>query len=91
MEKRIESNAFRRAALNSESNRLLWLLYILGKVSLIVIARDLAAGQVRLLCAQLLLLALVVAYETFALVIVKKALRKQEDVPFRFCTRTKGA
>jgi serine phosphatase RsbU (regulator of sigma subunit) len=79
-EKRIESKAFRSAALRSESKRILWLLCILGALLPGVIVRNLAAGQVRLLYAQTLLLVLAVAYEIFALGIVKRALRMEQDV-----------
>jgi serine phosphatase RsbU (regulator of sigma subunit) len=78
---RIESEAFRRSALSSEAKRILWLLGILGALTLGVIARNLAARQVGLLSAQLLVLALAVAYETLALAIVKKALRTEQKVP----------
>lgn len=77
----LESKAFRQAALNSESYRILWLLCILGALIPGLIARNLAAGQVRLLYTQLLGLMLVVAYEAFALAKIKNALGKQEDVP----------
>ena len=80
VENRIESKAFRSAALRSESHRILWLICILGTLMLAVIVRNVAAGQVRLLYAQLLLLVLAVAYEIFALAIVRRALRMERDV-----------
>jgi len=45
-----------------------------------VIARNLAAAQVRLLYAQLLLLVLAALYEILALAIVRRALRMERDV-----------
>lgn len=80
-EVRVEYNTFQREALKSESNRILGLLCILVALMFLVIARNIAAGQLRLLYAQVLVLALAIAYETFALVIVKRALRLEQDVP----------
>lgn len=79
-EPRIESQAFRRATLSSESYQIVWLLCILAALTLAVIARDVAAGKFRLLYAQLVVLALAIAYESFALARVKKALRKGQDI-----------
>ena len=77
----IESWAFQRAALESESRRILGLLCLLGALALYTLARGLAAGELRLLMAQTLLLALALAYEGFMLAFVRRALRTGEDVP----------
>jgi hypothetical protein len=53
-EKGIQSKAFQRAALSSESNRIHWLVYILVALMLGVVVRNLFIGQFRLLYAQTL-------------------------------------
>lgn len=80
IESPIESRSFKRAALSSEAYRIFWLFWILGALIVFVSARDIAAGQFRLLFAQLLGLLLVSAYETFALVKVKQALRAEREL-----------
>ena len=79
--RQIESWAFQRAALESESRRILGLLCLLGALALYTVARGLAAGEFRLLLAQTLLLALALAYEGFMLAVVRRALRSRRDVP----------
>jgi serine phosphatase RsbU (regulator of sigma subunit) len=78
---KIESKAFQRAALNSESFRVLRLLCLLGALVLYAIVSGLAAGTFRLLLAQTLVLGLAIAYEAFMLAVVKRALRQERDVP----------
>ena len=77
----IESEAFRRAALRSEAYRIEGLLCLLGALMLYVLARGLAAGQMRLLLAEALLVSLAVAYEALMLFVVRRALRRGEDAP----------
>jgi serine phosphatase RsbU (regulator of sigma subunit) len=77
----IESWAFQRAALESESRRTLGLVCLLGALALYTVARGLAAGEFRLLLAQTVLLALALVYEGFMLAVVKRALRTGRDVP----------
>lgn len=77
----IESKAFQRAALKSESHRITGLLGLLGALLLYTIARGLAVGQLRLLLAGTLLLALAIAYEVSMLFVVGGALRRDGDVP----------
>ena len=79
--KRIESSAFKRAALESESRRILGLVCLLGALSLYTLARGLAAGELRLLMTQALLLALALTLEVFMLAVVRRALRTGEEVP----------
>lgn len=79
--KNIESRAFQRAALKSESRRITGLLVLLGALLLYTIVRGLAVGQLRLLLAGTLLLALAIAYEAFMLFVVKGALLREKDVP----------
>ncbi|MFL6255979.1 MAG: hypothetical protein ACJ74T_13285, partial [Pyrinomonadaceae bacterium] len=78
--RQIESWAFQRAALESESRRILGLLCLLGALALYAVARGFAAGEFRLLLAQTLLLALALAYEGFMLAVVRRALRSLRDV-----------
>ena len=80
-EERVESTAFHRAALRSESHRIIGLLGILAVLMIEVIARNLAIGQFRLLYWQTLALALAIACEVFTLARVKRALRTELDVP----------
>src|SRR4051812_47960339 len=77
----IESRAFQRAALKSESYRILWLLGLLGVLLVFAIARNLATRQFRLLLAETLLLALTIAYKVFKLAVVKRALRRGTALP----------
>jgi serine phosphatase RsbU (regulator of sigma subunit) len=76
----LESRAFQRAALKSESYRILGLLGLLGALMLYAIARGLAALQFRLLLAETLLLTLAICYEALMLRVVKGALQRERDV-----------
>lgn len=78
--RQIESEAFRRAALESESYRIQGLLGLLGALMLYTVARGLAAHQLRLLSAGALLVALAFTYEVFMLSVVKEALRRERSV-----------
>ena len=80
-EKGIQSKAFQRAALSSESNRIHWLVYILVALMLGVAVRNLFIGQFRLLYAQTLVIAVAIAFEVLVLAIVTKARRLERDVP----------
>jgi serine phosphatase RsbU (regulator of sigma subunit) len=77
----IESRAFQRAALKSESYRIFVLLCLLGALMVYTILRGLAASEYGLLLAQAMLLALAIGYEAFMLVVVKRALQRGRDVP----------
>jgi serine phosphatase RsbU (regulator of sigma subunit) len=78
---KIESKAFQRAVLKSESFRILALLCILGALVPYAVVNGLAAGKVRLLLAQTLVLTLAIAYESFRLMVVKRALLEERKVP----------
>jgi serine phosphatase RsbU (regulator of sigma subunit) len=78
---KIRSRAFQRAALQSESRRTVGLLCLVGVLILFVIARDLAAREFGLLVAHVVLLAFITAYEAVMLVIVKRALQHDREVP----------
>ena len=77
----IQSEAFRRASLKSESYRILGLLCVLCAVLVFAIVRDLVAGEFRLLVTQTLLLSFAVAGEALVLAVVKRAIRLDRDVP----------
>jgi serine phosphatase RsbU (regulator of sigma subunit) len=77
----IESGAFQRAALKSESYRILGLLGLLGALLAFAVARGLATRQFRLLLAESLLLGLIISYKAFKLSVVKRALRGDRAVP----------
>src|SRR6185503_12625436 len=79
-EPRIESASFKRAALSSECYRISWLLWMLGVLAIGVGIRDFATGHFRLLFAQLVVILLALAYEWFALVKVKHALRTEQQL-----------
>jgi serine phosphatase RsbU (regulator of sigma subunit) len=76
----IKSEAFRRAALNSESYRILGLLYLLGALLAFIIIRGLITGEFRLLLTQGLAVALAIGYESLMLSVVLKALKRGRDV-----------
>lgn len=78
---RINSRAFQRAALGSESYRISGLLCLLAALMLYVIVSWLASGEFRLFLKQALILALAVVYELLMLVLVKRALLNGSAVP----------
>lgn len=77
---KIESKAFKRAALNSQSARIIGLLCLLGAMMPYAIARGLAAGEFQLMLAQTLALVLAIAYEVLILDMVKQALRQEREI-----------
>jgi serine phosphatase RsbU (regulator of sigma subunit) len=76
----IQSDAFRRAALKSESYRLIGLLCVLCALIIFAIARDLVTGEFRLLVSQTLFFSFALAGEALVLAIVKRAVRLGRDV-----------
>jgi serine phosphatase RsbU (regulator of sigma subunit) len=76
----IKSEAFRRAALNSESYRILGLLYLLGALLVFIIVRGLIIGEFQLLMTQGLAVAIAIAYESLMLRVVMKALKRGREV-----------
>jgi serine phosphatase RsbU (regulator of sigma subunit) len=77
----INSLAFQRAALKSESYRIVGVLCLLGLALVFVSVRDLAAGRMRLFVAQTVLLVLAGALEALVLFAVRKAIKEDTDVP----------
>jgi len=76
----IESHAFYRATLNSEWYRIAGLLGVLGALMVYTIARALAFGEFRLLLAQTVVLAIVIAHEAIMVRAIRRALKHDKDV-----------
>jgi serine phosphatase RsbU (regulator of sigma subunit) len=76
----LQSRAFERASLKSESQRVWVLLGVLIALLIFVIVRGLATQSYLLLAAQALTLVLVIAHETVMLRAIKAALRDDETV-----------
>ena len=76
----LESEAFQRAALTSESYRTIGLLCLLGALTIFVIARGVATGDLQLVVLQFVFLALVIAHESTMLRAIKRALRDKRQV-----------
>src|SRR5262245_48753218 len=77
----IQSRAFKRAALKSQSYRIIGLLCVLGGLFFFVIARGVITADRRLLSLQLLLLALAAGFEVGMLMVVSRAIRLERDIP----------
>lgn len=77
---KIESKAFQRAELESESHRIVGMLGLLGMLMLYVVLRGVSTGAFRLLVAQTAVLAAAAAYEAGMLAIVKRALKNDGEV-----------
>jgi serine phosphatase RsbU (regulator of sigma subunit) len=77
---KIESRAFRRAELKSESHRITGLLVLLGALMFYVLLRGSATGEFRLLVAQMAVLIAAAAYEFAMLRTVRRALRNDREV-----------
>src|ERR1044072_2603191 len=76
----LQSRAFQRASLKSESHRVIALLCVLGGVLLFTIARGFATHNYLLLFVQLAVLVLAIAHEAVMLRAIKGALRDDEDL-----------
>src|SRR6516164_2688128 len=77
----INSEAFQRAKLHSESYRIVGILCLLGALLIWTILRSVAAGHVQLLIAQTGLTLVAIAYEVFMLRLVKRALAGKGRLP----------
>jgi serine phosphatase RsbU (regulator of sigma subunit) len=77
---KIESRAFQRAELESESHRIVGMLVLLGVLMLYVVLRGAVTGESRLLAAQMAVLVTAAAYEAAMLAIVKRALKNDREV-----------
>ncbi len=76
----LQSRAFQRASLKSESYRVVALLCILGGLLLFTIARGFVTHNYVLLSVQIAVLALAIAHEAVMLRAIKAALRDDEDL-----------
>lgn len=76
----LNSRAFERAALKSESYRVVALLCVLAAIAVYAMVRGVATKNYVLLASQIVLLALVIAHESVMLYAIKKALRDDETV-----------
>ncbi len=76
----IQSKAFHRAALQSESKRILGLLCVMGGLLLFAVVRGITSAEPRLLLAQFLLLAAAASFEVVMLTIVRRAIRLEQDI-----------
>lgn len=77
---KIESQAFQRAELKSESHRIAGLLVLLGALMFYVVLRGAVTGEYRLLAAQMAVLVVAAAYEVVMLVTVRRALKNETEV-----------
>jgi hypothetical protein len=76
----VKSKAFQRAALKSESYRVVAILILLGAMFLFVIARALLSTQYVLLAIQGSILLVIAAHEADMLRAIKRSLRGEADV-----------
>ena len=76
----MESQAFYRATLKSESHRIVGLLVVLGALMAYTVARGITVDGFRVLWIQTVVLLLVVCHELFVLRAVRRALRGAKDV-----------
>ena len=76
----LKSKAFERAALKSESFRVIGMLGLLFSLLLFAIVRGVATGHPLLLLAQFVVLALVIVHEVVMLRNIKAALREETEV-----------
>ena len=76
----LNSRAFERAALKSESYRVFALLFVLGVIVVFAGVRGIATQNYVLLIGQIIILAFVIAHESVMLHAIKTALREDETV-----------
>ena len=76
----LQSRAFERASLKSESYRVFALICVLGAMAVFVILRGLATQNYLLLIGQIIILAFVIAHESVMLHAIRSALRDDESV-----------
>lgn len=76
----LQSKAFERASLKSESYRVIVLLVVLAALTIFVIVRGLATSSYFLMFAELAVLALVIAHESVMLHAIRSAIRDDAAV-----------
>jgi len=80
-EEALQSEAFHRAEITSESYRTTGLLCLLGALTIFAIARGIAIGDYLLLLVQVGFLAVVITHEIRLLLALKRALRNEGEIP----------
>ena len=76
----LQSRAFERASLKSESYRVIAMLCLVGPITLFVLLRGIATQNYALLVGQIIVLAFVIAHESVMLRAIRSALRDDEEV-----------
>jgi serine phosphatase RsbU (regulator of sigma subunit) len=76
----LQSEAFHRAEITSESYRTAGLLCLLGALTIFVIVRGIAIGDFPLIALQLAFLAVVIAHEIRMLRAIRRALRNEGEI-----------
>jgi serine phosphatase RsbU (regulator of sigma subunit) len=76
----LNSRAFERASLKSESYRIVAVLCVLAAITVFAIVRGLATHNYLLLIGQIIVLAFMIAHESVMLKAIKSALRYEEGV-----------
>ena len=76
----LQSKAFERASLKSESYRVIALLCVLGAIVIFVVARGVATQNYLLMVAQTVVLGFVIAHEGVMLHAIRNAIRDDADV-----------
>ena len=76
----LQSGAFERASLKSESYRVVAMLCVLAAITVFVVVRGVATQNYVLLIGQIIILAFVIAHESVMLHAIKTALRLEEPV-----------
>jgi serine phosphatase RsbU (regulator of sigma subunit) len=80
----IKSQAFERAALNSEWYRTIGLLGLLGSLTTYAIARALVTSDFQLLMAQAVILLLAIGYEVLMLSKIRRGLKQEAKIGWSF-------
>ena len=76
----LKSEAFQRAALQSESYRSVGLLILLGALAIYAVARDIAFGAYAILVTQVILIGLVIVHELLMWRAIRKAIRDDREI-----------
>ena len=76
----LQSRAFERASLKSESYRVIAMLCLVGAITLFALLRGIATQNYALLVGQIIVLAFVIAHESVMLRAIRSALRDDEEV-----------
>ena len=80
----LQSDALRRETLNSESYRIIAVLFILGALLLLAAGRLIVSGEIGVHAAELSILLFGICYEALILRAVRRSLRGEDDIPPAF-------